>query len=89
MHEFIDSKTEEAKAKDDFINNFVKWIFEKVVMTTIICSNTETAIQIFNVLNNRGMPLTSVDILKSRLMVKLSNERKKEFKNLWQQIKQN
>lgn len=75
---------EEKKIEN--INDFVEWIFENVVLTNIICPNQDTAIQIFNVLNDRGMPLSSVDILKSHLMQKLSDEDRKAFKNQWDKI---
>lgn len=68
------------------INNFVKWLYEKVILTRIICPNEETAIRIFNVLNNRGMPLNPTDILKSLLMQKLDEEDRKAFKVEWQKI---
>ncbi|KPD03618.1 DUF262 domain-containing protein [Moellerella wisconsensis] len=68
------------------INYFVLWLYESVVLTVITCPNQDTAIQIFNVLNNRGMPLSSTDILKSSLMQKLSKEDRKIFKAHWESI---
>ena len=79
----------QEKLKEDKkinINHFVEWIFENIALTTIICPNQDTAIQIFNVLNDRGMPLTSVDILKSFLMQRLSDEDGQAFKKKWDQI---
>ncbi len=71
--------------KDEF-NSFVEWIFTKVVLTKIICPNQEAAIQIFNVLNDRGMQLTSVDIVKSTLMQKINEEDRKVFISNWTKI---
>ena len=73
------------------INDFVEWLFEHVVLTTITCHNQDTAIQIFNVLNDRGMPLSSVDILKSSLMHGLSdrNTFKKDWDNTNNNLKNN
>lgn len=71
------------------INDFIKWLYEKVILTVIICPNEESAIRIFNVLNNRGMPLNSTDILKSVLMQKLDKEDRKAFKAEWQSISGN
>ncbi|EAJ0323755.1 DUF262 domain-containing protein [Campylobacter lari] len=50
--------------KEININDFIVWIYEKVVLTVIICPSQDSAIKIFNVLNDRGMPLSPVDILK-------------------------
>lgn len=68
------------------INDFVTWLYENVVLTVITCPNQDTAIQIFNVLNNRGLPLSSTDILKSSLMQKLSKEDRDTFKAYWESI---
>ena len=47
---FIDTKCKGGI----ILKDFVEWVFENVAMTTIICPNQDTAIQIFNVLNDRG-----------------------------------
>ncbi len=69
------------------IDKFVEWYFEQVVLTVIICPSEDDAIRIFNVLNARGMPLSSVDILKSSLMQQLDKESREGFKSTWDGIK--
>jgi uncharacterized protein with ParB-like and HNH nuclease domain len=71
------------------INEFIIWFFENVVLTVITCPSQNDAIQIFNVLNNRGMPLSTIDILKSSLMQTLENEDRKAFKSKWEEINLN
>jgi len=84
---FLEEKIEEHKIE---VNNFVIWFFENVVLTVITCPSQDSAIQIFNVLNDRGMPLSSIDILKSSLMQKLDgNEDRTAFKAKWETIKSN
>lgn len=68
------------------VDKFVVWLYENVVLTVITCPSQDSAIQIFNVLNDRGMPLSSIDILKSSLMQKLSKEDRKAFKSVWESI---
>ncbi len=69
------------------VNKFVIWLYEKVVLTTILCPNADSAIRIFNVLNDRGMPLSPIDILKSSLMQRILNEEDKNtFKVSWEAI---
>lgn len=75
--------------KENQINDFVKWLYEKVILTEIVCPNEESAIRIFNVLNNRGMPLNPTDILKSSLMQRLDKEDRNAFKTEWQKIIEN
>ena len=73
------------------INDFVIWFFENIVLTVITCPNQDSAIQIFNVLNDRGMPLSSIDILKASLMQKLKDnmEDRNAFKAKWEDINSN
>jgi uncharacterized protein with ParB-like and HNH nuclease domain len=67
-------------------NDFIKWVFENVVMTVITTRNLDNAIRIFNVLNDRGLPLSPMDILKSSMMAKLSTEDRNAFKVKWENI---
>lgn len=68
------------------VDNFVMWLFKKVVLTVITCPSQDTAIKIFNVLNDRGMPLSSIDILKSSLMQNLGREDRNAFKTTWETV---
>ena len=65
------------------VSDFAEWLFSAVVLTVITCPSEDSAIRIFDVLNSRGMPLTSVDILKAWLMQKLSKESRKAFNQTW------
>lgn len=69
-------------------SDFVTWIFDHVVLTVITTKSVDNAIRIFNVLNDRGMPLSPIDILKSSLMTKLSPEDRRAFKAKWEVINQ-
>lgn len=85
---FIEEKILENRID---INDFVIWFYENIVLTVITCPSQDSAIQIFNVLNDRGMPLSSIDILKSSLMQKLkdSKENRLAFKAKWEDINSN
>lgn len=69
------------------INNFVDWLSSKIIFTVVTCLNKEKAIKIFNVLNNRGMPLGQVDMFKAMLLNKINNrEEEEKFSSKWEQI---
>lgn len=68
------------------INDFIDFLMNNVVFTVIKSKDTSNAIRIFNVLNDRGMPLSAIDILKSNLMVNLDTEDRKTFKAKWDSI---
>ena len=62
---YLKERLKEAISENNIdINDFVSWLYTKVILTRIECPDEESAIRIFNVLNDRGMPLNSVDILK-------------------------
>jgi uncharacterized protein with ParB-like and HNH nuclease domain len=84
LKNFITEKVDEHTID---INDFVTWFYENIVLTVITCPSQDSAIQIFNVLNDRGMPLSSIDILKSSLMQKLqTKEDRTIFKTVWGDI---
>jgi uncharacterized protein with ParB-like and HNH nuclease domain len=79
--------TEKVQTEELNVEDFIIWFYENVVLAVITCPSQDSAIQIFNVLNDRGMPLSSIDILKSSLMVKLSSkEDMNAFKSKWENV---
>ncbi len=70
------------------IDDFVGWFYEHIVLTRIICFEQDSAMQIFQVLNDRGQPLSPIDILKSSLMqeIKQDSERREDFKTTWDKL---
>jgi len=88
---YLKNYIEEKKNDNEFeINDFIIWFYENVVLTVITCPSEESAIQIFNVLNDRGMPLSTTDILKAKLMQKLKDnfEDRQAFKIKWEDVKE-
>ena len=59
-------------------DKFVNYIFNRVQLIRIDCSNRDFAIKIFQVLNDRGMDLTAPDLLKSYLIGNLNTKYKDE-----------
>ncbi|WQT38726.1 DUF262 domain-containing protein [Helicobacter pylori] len=70
------------------IDDFIKWFYEHIVLTRIICFEQDSAMQIFQVLNDRGQPLSPIDILKSNLMqeIKQDSEKHKDFITTWDKL---
>ena len=57
---------------------FIDYLFNKVMIIRIDCKNTEFAIKLFQVLNDRGMDLTAADLIKSFLLEKLYKKHKED-----------
>ena len=86
LKQHLEKKSIESKEKKSFFS----WIYNHVVLAKIECNNEDTAIQIFNILNDRGLPLTSVDVIKSKLMQQITDlEKRKTFKTEWDIINKN
>ncbi|UOR90412.1 DUF262 domain-containing protein [Helicobacter pylori] len=71
------------------INDFIEWLYFKVVFITITCPDADKALRIFNVLNARGLPLHAIDVFKVELLKKLAKEKdQEEFVFRWNALRQ-
>ncbi len=71
------------------INDFIKWLYFKVVFIKTTCPNISMALRIFSVLNARGLPLHAIDIFKAELLKKLANKKdQEEFVFRWNALRQ-
>jgi uncharacterized protein with ParB-like and HNH nuclease domain len=50
------------------IKDFISTILDKIVVLPIECTDFESALTIFETINNRGMDLSDTDIFKSKLL---------------------
>ncbi|GHS10002.1 hypothetical protein VN1284_09030 [Helicobacter pylori] len=84
--ELLDESMENGSISD--IDDFVEWFYEHIVLTRIICFEQDSAMQIFQVLNDRGQPLSPIDILKSNLMqeIRQDSEKRKDFITTWDKL---
>lgn len=81
---------------DEYAESFpLQWkelcitILQKCIILPIECDTPETALTIFSTLNDRGLPLADSDIFKAQLYRnKDSEEKKKEFTEIWKQLTQ-
>ncbi|WRB95974.1 DUF262 domain-containing protein [Helicobacter pylori] len=77
------------KKEIENINNFIKWLYFKVVFIKTTCPNISMALRIFSVLNARGLPLHAIDIFKVELLKKLANKKdQEEFMSRWNALRQ-
>jgi uncharacterized protein with ParB-like and HNH nuclease domain len=68
------------------LDSFIQYLFNKVRMITISCSNDSFAIKLFQVLNTRGMDLSPSDLIKSFLLSKLDADNHDQFMATWREI---
>ncbi|WP_231200752.1 DUF262 domain-containing protein [Helicobacter pylori] len=78
----------EKKEIED-INDFIRWLYFKVIFIRTTCSNISMALRIFSVLNARGLPLHAIDVFKVELLKKLAKEKDQEdFVYRWNALRQ-
>ncbi|WRB61472.1 DUF262 domain-containing protein [Helicobacter pylori] len=70
------------------INDFIDWLYFKVVFITITCPDADKALRIFNVLNARGLALSATDIFKGELLKYTKEHEQEEFVFRWNALSQ-
>ncbi|QTP05610.1 DUF262 domain-containing protein [Helicobacter pylori] len=76
------------KKEIEDINDFIEWLYLKVVFITIICPDADKALRIFNVLNARGLALNATDIFKGELLKHAKEHEREEFVSRWNDLYQ-
>ncbi|GHP61730.1 hypothetical protein VN1195_00210 [Helicobacter pylori] len=77
----------EKKEIED-INDFIEWLYFKVVFITITCPDADKALRIFHVLNARGLALNATDIFKGELLKHAKEHEQEEFVSRWNALSQ-
>ncbi|GAA6935291.1 DUF262 domain-containing protein [Helicobacter pylori] len=76
------------KKEIEDINDFIEWLYFKVVFITITCPDADKALRIFSVLNARGLPLNATDIFKGELLKHTKEHEQEEFVSRWNVLSQ-
>lgn len=74
---------------DEYIENFpefVEYLFERTKLIRVSCDSESFAIKLFTVLNDRGMDLTSADIIKAYLLQSLDDNKRSSFIEVWKRL---
>lgn len=72
--------------KKDNLDDFVVFLLNKALFIYVSTDNTEDAFRLFTILNDRGIPLTSADILKSTNIGQMDKEQLKKYSKIWEDI---
>jgi uncharacterized protein with ParB-like and HNH nuclease domain len=67
---------------EESIGEFINYLFNNVSIIRIDCVDRGFAIKLFQVLNDRGMDLTSSDLIKSFLLQKIEDKYKNENEDM-------
>lgn len=68
------------------LEEFVVFLLNKALFIYVSTDNTEDAFRLFTILNDRGIPLTSSDILKSTNIGQIEKNELKKYSKIWEEI---
>lgn len=87
-NKFIELYTKKSGDDPMQIYNFIHCVLNYTIMLQIYADDQETALTIFNTLNDRGLPLSDADIFKSHIYKQLGEPQKKIFIQKWKQLEE-
>lgn len=85
-NKFIELYTDKAQNSPHQIFQFILSLLKYTILLPIDADDQETALTIFNTLNNRGLPLSDADIFKSHIYKSLDDAGKKAFIDKWKKL---
>lgn len=85
-NKFKELYIQKSQSSPNQIYHFVLALLNYSILLPITAEDQETALTIFNTLNNRGLPLSDADIFKSYIYKKLDDTGKKAFINKWKKL---
>ncbi len=86
IKKFLSELEEEDKAM--FMINFSNYLLHNVYVVFVTVDDRASSFRLFNVLNNRGMPLSDSDLIKNILLENVSTNKNasEQVEEKWQQI---
>lgn len=85
-NKFKELYIQKSQSSPNQIYHFVLALLNYSILLPITADDQETALTIFNTLNNRGLPLSDADIFKSYIYKNLDDTGKKAFINKWKKL---
>ena len=83
FNRFIELYREKSEKSPNHIFSFILALLKYTILLPIEADDQETALTIFNTLNNRGLPLSDADIFKSYIYKRLDDAQKRAFIDKW------
>jgi len=81
-------KIENGKIDQDFLNRYIRYLLQKVVLVVIKTGELASAFRLFNIINARGMPLTNADLLKSENLSVTPKEEEPKYTKIWEDLEE-
>ena len=69
--------------RDEELPYFIYWLLDRVTLVEISTGDASLALEIFETMNDRGLRLTSLDMLKSFLLSQVSDDDRDRVNQVW------
>ena len=86
FNKFTELYSKKSLESPNQIYHFINALLNYTILLPIDADDQETALTIFNTLNNRGLPLSDADIFKSYIYKRLDEAAKKAFIQKWKTL---
>ncbi len=77
---------EESDYSSDKLNQLLGYLKDQVTVIRIETANILYALKVFETVNNRGVDLNSMDLLKNLMFMKVSSSEQETLKNMWKSM---
>lgn len=85
---FLDADGQFGVAEFQALNQFFTFLQTRVAIVLIKTTDFETAYSIFEILNNRGLPLTNIDLFRNFMINRFAEDTKRDGAKAWYQLEQ-
>ena len=73
---------------DQAVNEFARFIGQRCCLVVVTTHDERSAYRIFSVLNDRGLDLSPTDILKARILGRISEEKRPAYADIWEGLEE-
>lgn len=77
VYNFLNRQIEKSNDKKYFIKDFTKFLLKDTFINTLKCKDPEHTSKLFEQYNNRGVAVSTIDIIKNLILKRISEEDKK------------
>ncbi|WP_338751172.1 DUF262 domain-containing HNH endonuclease family protein [Bacillus sp. FJAT-52991] len=85
---FRDKFYDNGLLKEEFLKKMIQFVLNKCMFVYVKTGTFTSAFRLFSILNDRGMPLTNADLLKSTNLGAINESERPHYQNLWESMEE-
>ncbi|MGG2093474.1 DUF262 domain-containing HNH endonuclease family protein [Bacillus sp. S13(2024)] len=88
MHIFTDKFLENGQLNELLVDKMIHFILNKCMFVYVKTGTFTSAFRLFSILNDRGMPLSNADLLKSTNLGAINEGERLHYQNMWEAMEE-